>query len=123
MESGGPGRGTCNADRLGRSGVRAGGRPDGPCGCCARAAQGRAARRLQDTTALAYYQFVVTCLDRETGAVRWQRVAREVVPHEGRHSTNTYASASPTTDGRRLYVSFGSQGIFCYDLDGEHVGP
>jgi outer membrane protein assembly factor BamB len=40
------------------------------------------------------------------------------VPHEGRHRTNSYASASPTTDGRRLYVSFGSRGIFCYDLQG-----
>ena len=70
---------------------------------------------------VAYYQFVVLCLDRETGAVRWQRVAREVVPHEGRHGTKTYASASPTTDGRRLYVSFGSQGIFCYDLDGQPI--
>ncbi len=71
------------------------------------------------TRPVAYYQFVVTCLDRETGAVRWQRVAREAVPHEGRHGTNTYASASPTTDGRRLYASFGSHGVFCYDLDGQ----
>lgn len=67
---------------------------------------------------LAYYRFVVLCLDRQTGQVRWQQAAREAVPHEGRHPTNTYASASPTTDGRRLYVSFGSHGLFCYDLEG-----
>jgi outer membrane protein assembly factor BamB len=67
---------------------------------------------------VAYYQFTVICIDRHTGDVQWQRVAREVVPHEGRHGTNTYASASPTTDGRRIYVSFGSQGVFCYDLEG-----
>jgi outer membrane protein assembly factor BamB len=66
-----------------------------------------------------YYRFVVMCLDRDTGQVRWQQVACETVPHEGRHGTNSYASASPTTDGRRLYVSFGSQGIFCYDLQGQ----
>lgn len=65
-----------------------------------------------------YYKFVVMSLDRETGQVQWQQVACETVPHEGRHPTNTYASASPTTDGRRLYVSFGSHGIFCYDLAG-----
>jgi outer membrane protein assembly factor BamB len=40
------------------------------------------------------------------------------VPHEGRQATNTYASASPSTDGKRLYVSFGSRGIYCYDLQG-----
>ncbi len=67
---------------------------------------------------LAYYRFTVICIDRETGRVRWQRVACEVLPHEGRHGTNTYASASPTTDGHRLVVSFGSHGVFCYDLEG-----
>ncbi len=66
-----------------------------------------------------YYQFVVTCFDRSSGEVKWRRVAIEAVPHEGRHSTNTYASASPTTDGQRLYVSFGSRGLFCFDFDGK----
>jgi len=64
------------------------------------------------------YQFVVLCMDRDSGKVRWRRVACEEVPHEGRHRTGSYASASPTTDGRRLYVSFGSRGIFCFDLEG-----
>ena len=68
---------------------------------------------------LNYYRFLVMCLDRGTGQVRWQQVTCEDVPHEGRHGTNTYASSSPTTDGRRLYVSFGSRGIFCFDLEGK----
>ena len=65
-----------------------------------------------------FYRFRVDCLDRETGRIVWQQIACEDLPHEGRHGTNTYASASPTTDGQRLYVSFGSRGLFCYDLDG-----
>ena len=65
-----------------------------------------------------YYQFLVYCVDRETGKVRWKRAAVEQVPHEGRHGTNSYASGSPATDGRRLYVTFGSRGLFCYDLEG-----
>ncbi len=65
-----------------------------------------------------YYQLRVYCVDRQTGRILWQRVAAEKVPHEGHHQTNTYASGSPTTDGRRLYVTFGSHGLFCYDLDG-----
>jgi outer membrane protein assembly factor BamB len=64
------------------------------------------------------HQFIVMCLDRHTGEVLWQKVAREAAPHEGKHGDNTFASGSPTTDGERLYVTFGSQGIFCYDLDG-----
>src|SRR5436190_12875009 len=31
------------------------------------------------------YQFTVLCLDRNTGKILWQKVAREEVPHEGHH--------------------------------------
>jgi outer membrane protein assembly factor BamB len=66
-----------------------------------------------------FYQFVVLSFDRQTGKVRWQRTAAERVPHEGHHPTHSYAAGSPTTDGRFLYVSFGSFGTYCYDLDGK----
>lgn len=66
-----------------------------------------------------FHQFIVTSIDRHTGKVRWQKVATEQVPHEGKHNTHTYAAASPTTDGERLYVSFGSRGIFCYTMEGD----
>ena len=65
-----------------------------------------------------FYQYVVLCFDRQTGEKVWEQIAIEAVPHEGKHDTNTYAAGSPTTDGERLYVSFGSRGLFCYDLDG-----
>lgn len=65
-----------------------------------------------------YYQFVVLCYDRETGDELWRQIAVEEVPHEGHHGTNTYASGSPVTDGEYLYASFGSRGIYCYDLEG-----
>ena len=66
-----------------------------------------------------YHQFVVLCLDRATGKERWRHVAAEKVPHEGHHETHSYAGGSPTTDGHRLYVSFGSFGNYCYDLTGK----
>lgn len=65
------------------------------------------------------YKYVVLCLDRTTGKVLWERVATEALPHEGHHGDNSFATASPTTDGERLYVSFGSRGLYCYSLDGE----
>ncbi len=68
-----------------------------------------------------FYRFIITSFDRSTGALRWQKVATEQVPHAGRHTTNTYAAGSPTTDGERLYVSFGSIGIFCYSITGELI--
>ncbi len=66
-----------------------------------------------------YYRFFVTSIDRTTGEVLWQKSAAEEVPHEGHHPTHTYAGGSPTTDGKRLYVSFGSRGIYCYSLGGQ----
>jgi outer membrane protein assembly factor BamB len=66
-----------------------------------------------------FYRFVVLSFDRNTGRLRWQQTAAEMVPHEGHHPTHSYAAGSPTTDGKRLYVSFGSFGTYCYDLDGK----
>ncbi len=66
-----------------------------------------------------YYKFIVTSLDRQTGNVRWQHLATEQVPHEGKHQTHTYAAASPVTDGKLLFASFSSRGIFAYSLDGQ----
>ncbi len=77
--------------------------------------------RAKTVPPLNYYQFVVICLDRNNGQQLWQQIACEEVPHEGRHSTNSYASGSPMTDGKRIYASFGSRGIFAFDLDGKLV--
>lgn len=63
-------------------------------------------------------KFTVICLDRSSGKVLWSKIAREQLPHEGHHRTGSFASASPASDGKHLFVSFGSQGIYCYDLDG-----
>lgn len=65
------------------------------------------------------HRYVVLALDRRTGTVVWERVAREEAPHEGTHRENgTYASASPVTDGEVLIASFESRGLYAYDLDG-----
>ncbi len=69
----------------------------------------------------AVHQFVVICLDRHSGKELWRRVADERIPHEGHHGDNDFASASPTTDGKRLYCWFGSAGLYCFDLDGKFV--
>ena len=68
-----------------------------------------------------FYRFVVLAFDRTTGKPLWEKVATEKVPHEGHHETHSYAAGSPTTYGERLYVSFGSFGLFCYDLAGNRL--
>ncbi|MEK7834081.1 MAG: PQQ-binding-like beta-propeller repeat protein, partial [Acidobacteriota bacterium] len=68
------------------------------------------------------HKFIVLCLDRNTGKTLWERVAKTAFPHDGYHRTyGSLASNSPVTDGKFLYVSFGSRGVFCYDLDGKLI--
>ena len=68
-----------------------------------------------------FYKFEVLCLDRNTGKELWRQTASEHVPHEGTHHDADFASASPTTDGERLYCWFGSAGMYCYDLNGQKL--
>ena len=64
-------------------------------------------------------QFKVYCLDRKTGKILWDRIADAGTPKERRHTKSTYANPTPATDGKHLVVSFGSQGLFCYDFTGK----
>lgn len=63
-------------------------------------------------------QWKVICLNRDTGALIWERLAYQGVPKEKRHMKSTYANATPATDGEVLAAFFGSQGIYAYDLKG-----
>jgi outer membrane protein assembly factor BamB len=66
-----------------------------------------------------YYRFETLCLDRATGKVLWEKVAREEVPHEGfRQNEGTLASNSGLTDGEHFFAYFGSRGLYCYDMKG-----
>ena len=67
------------------------------------------------------HRWVTYCLEFDTGKIVWQREAHKGVPPEERHPKNSYANATPITDGRRVYVYIGNIGLFCYDLDGTPV--
>lgn len=69
----------------------------------------------------AVYRWKVLCLDKATGKVLWENLAKEAKPSISIHSTNTYASETPIIDGERLYVYFGMTGLYCYDLDGKQL--
>jgi outer membrane protein assembly factor BamB len=73
---------------------------------------------LSTPTPKTVYKFDLLCLDRSTGKVLWEKTAIEAVPHEGHQPTGTFASYSPVTDGKYVWASFGSRGLYCYDMDG-----
>jgi outer membrane protein assembly factor BamB len=58
-------------------------------------------------------------IDKKSGKVLWDKIAFEGVPKTKRHPKSSQASATPVTDGRHVIVSFGSQGLYAYDLNGK----
>ena len=68
------------------------------------------------------HKFEVFCLDRKSGKILWQRTATVATPHEGYHRQyGSFASNSPATDGKYVYASFGSRGLYCYDFNGKLI--
>ncbi|MBM4073554.1 MAG: serine/threonine protein kinase [Planctomycetes bacterium] len=60
------------------------------------------------------------CFDRKDGKQLWKNdVAYDF--KERNWTPDWYANASPATDGERVVVSFGSAGMYCYDLDGKEL--
>jgi outer membrane protein assembly factor BamB len=73
------------------------------------------------------HAFKVIALDRDTGRVLWERTAWEGTPFDDRHRKASFASATPATDGQRVYAYFGTEGLYAYDFSGKlawkaHVG-
>jgi outer membrane protein assembly factor BamB len=66
------------------------------------------------------YKFDFVCMDRSNGEILWRKTAIETVPHEGHHNTGSFASNSAVTDGKYVWGGFGSRGVHCYDMDGNH---
>jgi len=63
--------------------------------------------------------FRVYCLNKNTGNIIWEKTIYEGVPKVKRHVKGSFANPTPVTNGRRLVVSFGSEGLYCFDLNGK----
>jgi len=60
----------------------------------------------------------VICFNKMTGAEIWRRTAYKGQPRATRHAKATHCNTSLATDGHSLVGFFGSEGLYCYDLDG-----
>lgn len=58
---------------------------------------------------------------RADGVRLWETAAPDGRTDFGAHYKNGYASSTPATDGERVYVSFGTRGLFAFDMDGKVV--
>jgi outer membrane protein assembly factor BamB len=68
----------------------------------------------------------LVCLDRKTGAIRWTKDVKPELPESvykpgGTDGQHGYASSTPASDGKNLFVFFGKSGVFCFDLTGKQL--
>lgn len=101
-----------------RPGGREGG-PSRPGGRGGRGGRGRGGFGMSAPTT--QYTFNLVCVDRQTGKLLWEEKASQVKPHQGHHRDHGYASFSPVTDGEYVWASFGSRGVYCYDVNGKKL--
>ena len=57
-------------------------------------------------------------IDKTSGKVAWDRPVHQGVPRIKRHVKASHASATPATDGRYVVALMGSEGLFCFDMNG-----
>ena len=89
--------------------------PKGATGAAAHSPRGGVAPRVP-------HEYKVLAYDRRTGALAWERTAREETPHEASHQDNgTWASSSAITDGEHVIAYFESRGVHVYDMKGTKV--
>ncbi len=65
------------------------------------------------------HQYRVYCLNKHTGEIIWNYLAHEGVPITKRHTKSSHANPTPATDGKHLIVFFGSEGLYCFNLEGQ----
>jgi outer membrane protein assembly factor BamB len=65
------------------------------------------------------HQWQVLSLDKNSGRILWSQTAHRGVPKRKRHIKATQANATPATDSRIVVVSFGSEGLYAYDVNGK----
>lgn len=62
--------------------------------------------------------WVVLCYDKTTGTELWRKTAVEGKPKATRHAKATHANTTVSVDGKNVLAFFGSEGLYCYDMQG-----
>ncbi|MFC1794381.1 PQQ-binding-like beta-propeller repeat protein [Planctomycetota bacterium] len=60
------------------------------------------------------------CIDRANGQIKWRKSV-EPKAMEKINPSNSHASSTPVSDGKRVYVYFGSFGLLAYDFEGKEL--
>src|SRR5262249_49831386 len=63
-------------------------------------------------------QWMALCFDKKSGKRIWEQIVRTAKPAATRHEKATHANTTLATDGQRLVGFFGSEGLYCLDVNG-----
>jgi outer membrane protein assembly factor BamB len=63
--------------------------------------------------------YFLYCVDLKSGKVSWKQEYYAGRPPGGRHRKNSFASETPVTDGRLVYVYATNIGLWAYDMKGK----
>ena len=58
-------------------------------------------------------------MDKSTGRIIWNKAVLKAVPRVKRHTKATHCNSTPATDGRHIVALYGSEGLFCFDMNGK----
>jgi outer membrane protein assembly factor BamB len=61
------------------------------------------------------------CIDRRSGKILWDQQSYKGKPKVKRHPKSSHANSTPCTDGDYVVAFFGSEGMYCYDMEGNLV--
>ena len=64
------------------------------------------------------HEWKVYCIDKNSGKIIWERTSYKGIPSIKRHPKSTHANTSVATDGNHVVAFFGSEGLYCYDRNG-----
>jgi outer membrane protein assembly factor BamB len=64
------------------------------------------------------HQWRLLAVGKDTGKILWDKLGCEGIPRGKRHPKSTHCNSTPATDGKRIVAIFGSEGLFCFNRDG-----
>ncbi|MFH1000874.1 MAG: PQQ-binding-like beta-propeller repeat protein [Bacteroidota bacterium] len=67
------------------------------------------------------HEWKVFCFDKNTGEKLWERTSYIGIPKIKRHSKSTHANCSMATNGEYVVAFFGSEGLYCYSMNGDLI--
>jgi outer membrane protein assembly factor BamB len=69
-------------------------------------------------------KLILIAIDRTKGDILWQKEVQPKLPEtpfNGMMREHSYASATPVTDGKNIYVFFGKSGVHAFDMEGKQL--